>query len=306
MDRGEYIEALTRLAGALGPQRPPGDAERTAYISKLVGLAAKLKTADDAEDDSALTAFRTVLKPNARDIMWRVAGATLERRRSLPSTSRQALHVLEVAPDLLGPLGCARTEVAHSGALAFFLDPTAAGDLGTACLEAFVGLVVAPTTSAEGSDDLPDTLDLTGAKVTAERGLGRHGRVDVSIEAPKALVFIEVKVGASEGPDQLARYGKALDELSGDRDTLLVFLTLDEEATTSTTRAYRHITFRDVLRTWLPIAASSHSEGVAYLSMYLKTIAQHLEQLAGAGEFDRWNLHTQRAALEFIKREFEA
>ena len=49
-------------------------------------------------------AFRRVLMPNVRDIMWRVAGATLEHRRQLGPESRDALRVLEVSPDLLGPL----------------------------------------------------------------------------------------------------------------------------------------------------------------------------------------------------------
>jgi hypothetical protein len=150
--------------------------------------------------------------------------------------------------------------------------------------------------------DLPDPLDLSGAVITTERSLGQYGRVDVSIDGPKAIVFIEVKIDAAEGNQQLSRYGKALAQLVGERVSLLVFLTFDEKKIAA--GGHRQITFRNLLRVWLPIAASSRSQNAAYLSMYLKTIAQ-LYGVAASGEFDRWPLHTQRAALAFIERELE-
>ncbi len=62
----------------------------------------------------------------------------------------------------------------------------------------------------------------------------------MSIDGPKALVFIEVKVDADEGPQQLDRYAKALDELAGDRDSMLVFLTSDRQVTPFESRLPRN------------------------------------------------------------------
>jgi hypothetical protein len=300
MDRGGYIQALVRLAETLGPADSADYADRSTYLTRLVAFAAKLKVSEQQAADAGLEAFRRVLKANARDILWRVAGATLERRRLLPVASQDALRTLGLAPDLLGPLGFARTELAHSSALAFFLDPTRSGSLGTECLSAFVELVV------DSGDDQAEQEppDLTAVRVTSERSLGRWGRVDISIDGPRVLILVEVKVDAKEGPQQIPRYTNAINELAGDRQALLVFLTHDREQT-GVGDAHRHITFADVLRVWLPIATTQRSPEATYLAMYMKTIAQHLQGLAGEGGFDRWDLHTQRAALAFIERELE-
>ena len=300
MDRGEYLRALAGFGRKLGPSKSASDADRTQYVARIVGFAEKLQIEEQSAAEAGVEAFRRVLRPNAQDILWRVAGATLDRRRLLSAASREVLRVLEVEPDLLGPLGDARTELAHSSALAFFLDPARSGGVGGACLSSFVELVV-----RAGEQDADEELpDLTDARVTSERVLGRWGRVDVSIDGPRALIFVEVKVDAGEGPQQLSRYAKAMTELAGERESLLVFLT-DNVGQTGQGDGHRHVTFSDVLAVWLPIAAKTRSPEATYLAMYLKTIARHLRGIAGPGAFDQWDLHTQRAALDFIQRESE-
>jgi hypothetical protein len=300
MDRAGYLEALRAFAGPLREPTVAPDPERDAYVARIVAMGSKLRASEGNEENDGVEAFRHVLMPNVRDIMWRVAGATLERRRQLGPESRDALRVLEVSPDLLGPLAYARTEVAHSRALSFFLDPAQSGDVGRECLAAFVELV-ARVGDRDADDEAPD---VTGAHVMAERVVAPYGRVDVSIDAPKSLIFVEVKVDAAEGPSQLARYNKALAQLAMGREALLVFLTADDEQTGAGSD-HRHVTFADVLRAWLPIAARTKKAQGTYLAMYLKTIARHLHRLADDGEFDAWRLPTQRAALAFIERELE-
>jgi hypothetical protein len=300
VERGDYLGALVRFGTRLEPAKTASDEGRAQYLGRVVGFGAKLKTEERDAAEAGVEAFRRVLGPRAQDILWRVAGATLDRRRQLSPASRDALRVMEVEPDLLGPLGDARTEVAHSSALAFFLDPTRSGGVGGACLASFVELV-ARVGGADAEEELPD---LTDARVTSERVLGRWGRVDVSIDGPNALIFVEVKVDAGEGPEQLSRYAKAMAELAGERESLLVFLT-DDVGQAGNGDGHRHVTFSDVLAAWLPIAATTRSPEATYLAMYLKTIARHLRHVAGRGAFDQWDLHTQRAALEFIQRESE-
>ena len=166
-------------------------------------MGAKLNAASEQELDDGAEAFRRILRPNVRDIMWRVAGATLERRRQLGPEARDALRVLEVSPDLLGPLGYSRTEVAHSRALSFFLDPSRSGEVGRECLAAFVDVVM----QAGDNDADEEPPDVSGAAVEAERDVAPWGRVDISIASPNSLVFVEVKVDADERPNQLARHG---------------------------------------------------------------------------------------------------
>ena len=131
-----------------------------------------------------------------------------------------------------------------------------------------------------------------------------YGRVDVSIDAPKSLIFVEVKVDAAEGPSQLARYNKALAQLAMGRETLLVFLTADDEQTGAGSN-HRHVTFTDVLRAWLPSPREPRKLRAPTWLCTSRPIARHLHRLADDGDFDAWRLPTQRAALAFIERELE-
>lgn len=301
MDRGEYLAAIGRLAVGLAGRDDSTDRPRAAFLAGLVQVATRLGTEENEAEPAATDAF-ICLRSAMQEIMWRAGGATWERRRVLGRTNRELLRVLEAELDLLGPIQQERVERAHSAAIAFFLDVHQYGEVARACRSAFKRLLVEGT--ARGEDgDLPDELDLADVDVEAERQLGDLGRVDISLDGPNALVFVEVKVDAAEGAEQLTRYAKALDRLAGDRESLLVFLTLDGAPVGRTRRAHRHLTFTDILGAWLPIAASH--PGAGYLGMYLKTIASHLLRLAGPGEFDGWTLKVQRAALAFLERGVE-
>lgn len=308
MDRKQYIEQLVTLGTALTHQPTADGQQRRAYIDRIVAfgcsLSAQGATPAATLPSAGLADFRRLIMSDPHDLLWRIAGATSQRRRSLTPTTRAMLGVLEATPDLLGPLEQARDETAHSKLLAHFLNPRSSGDVGAACLRAFLDVLVNPA-DEDVAVAFPDKVDLQDAEVRTERHLGKYGRVDISLESANALVFVEVKVGALEGSRQLAGYAKALEELCAarNRQALLVFLTEDPEQAPSIKHAVRHITFRHILKAWLPIAISGRSFEHLYLSLYLKTIAAHLYTLAGADVFDCWPLAMQRRALQFLETE---
>ncbi|WP_437644358.1 PD-(D/E)XK nuclease family protein [Sorangium sp. So ce362] len=311
MNRQDYLDSLVTLAATLDVQAQSEDLlrRRQTYLGQLVALAKDLAAQHGPVPASPANTeiFERVIMASPKDILWRVAGASVERRKALPSARRAMLGVLETRPDLLGPLGQAHVEVVHSALVAHFLDPRKSGDVGTACRAAFGTFLIHPT-SEEEEGAIPEALNFVGAEVRTERHLGKHGRVDISIESPRAVVLIEVKVDAAEGLQQVPDYAAALGELcaQGAREGILVFLTQDPEQRPSVKQAARHIIFRDLLRLWLPVAISGRTSEHMYLSMYLKTVAVHLYGLAEADTFDYWSLRTQRNALRFLESEVES
>lgn len=302
MNRHEYVQHLADFGRAL-TSRPTADAlARQAYIDRLVTFGRSLLHGEEGADQD-LAEFRRHIMNNPREILWRVAGATALRRRALSPSGRAMLSVLELWPDLLGPLQQHEDEVAHSTLMAHFLSPLQSGEIGSACIKAFVDLLLTPTD--EEPTALPDRFDMRDLKVQAERHLGKYGRVDISIESMNTIVFIEVKVGASEGRQQLSGYAKALEALSAAsaRQPLLVFLTARADQAPSIKLAARHVTFRQLLSAWLPISVSGRTPEHLYLSLYLKTIACHFYNLADADAFDCWPLATQRRAMQFLETE---
>ena len=311
MNSQDYLNALVALAATLDAQAQPEYSPhgRQAYLEQLVAITKEMGAQHGPPPAAAPNTelFERVIMTSPKDILWRIAGATVERRRALPTARRAMLGVLEMRPDLLGPLGQARVETVHSALVAHFLDRRKSGDVGVACRAAFGTLLMNPTMEEE-EVAVPECLDFAAAEVRTERHLGKYGRVDISIESPRTVVLIEVKVDAAEGDQQLPDYATALDELcsQGSREGILVFLTQDPEQHPNAKQAARHIVFRDLLKAWLPVAISGRTSEHVYLSMYLKTVAFHLYSLAEADAFDYWSLRTQRSALQFLEAEVES
>jgi hypothetical protein len=125
------------------------------------------------------------------------------------------------------------------------------------------------------------------------------GRVDIRILLPSLLLFVELKIDATEGAAQLARYYAALKRQREHREGLLVYLTLPEQDPPDSRVPYLHISVDQLLKTWLPMCSGS-SEASAYLARFLKSIAL-LMGYAGNGGFDDWSFGVQRAALDFVE-----
>jgi hypothetical protein len=163
--------------------------------------------------------------------------------------------------------------------------------LGLPLLESFLQLIGVP-------DGARAPAALREAKVTPEY-VFPEGRADLHISLPSILIIAELKVDASEGEAQLSRYAAALQREQGDRDGLLVYLTPPDHEAPDDTVDCKHVTFDDLLKTWLPFAAGS-SDPSNYLARFLKSMAL-LVGRAGPGTFDDWTFGVQRAALDTIE-----
>lgn len=265
--------------------------ERLDFYRQLAALATGL-TEDHAETDAdGLEIFRTRIMSRPDDLRRRVLGENLLRKKALGAGQRRMLRNLDVVPDLLTPLGLLRSEVAHCKFLEHQLSDAEHPEIAAGTMRRLLELAL---------DTVPwSDADLASATVRAEVGVGLAGRVDLGIDiADKLLVFVEAKVDATEGEEQLARYRKALDQRLAGRTGCLVFLTLPDTPTPAYDFDFKHITFRDLLLAWLPFTLVDPNR---YLASYLKSVAVLLE-VAGRGEFDNWSFATQRAALELVTR----
>ena len=109
-------------------------------------------------------------------------------------------------------------EVRISAVLAWLLDPQGTHGQGTAFLEAFEPLLkqkIKRENLASGGRVYLESLPLGDQK----------SRVDIEIDGNEFLLFIEVKIYALEGINQLARYLEIADYKSGGRPYAVAFLT---------------------------------------------------------------------------------
>lgn len=102
--------------------------------------------------------------------------------------------------------GLRRKELRHAAVLAWFLGPRGSHGFGVLALSSFLDTV------ADHNPGWPDLgRDLSRVTVrTEEWPLGSEtDRVDIAIDGPDFVLFIEVKIDAPEGPEQLPRYVEA-------------------------------------------------------------------------------------------------
>ena len=104
--------------------------------------------------------------------------------------------------DIWSVAGLRRKELPNAAVLAWLIDPRGSHGQGDLCLTALVDLL-----RRKSVGDLAN-LDLGSARVQPEeRPLGSdRDRVDIVVETPGLLIFIEVKIDAAEGQAQLSRY----------------------------------------------------------------------------------------------------
>jgi hypothetical protein len=113
--------------------------------------------------------------------------------------------------DLLGVIGRSRSELTHTAALAWFLDPIGAHGLGTEPLAGFLALI---------GDEAPDH-DVLGWCRPAREVAVDVTRADLIIDGPGLRIVVEVKIDAHEGDEQTERLVHHFD----DDGTRFVFLT---------------------------------------------------------------------------------
>jgi hypothetical protein len=134
------------------------------------------------------------------------------------------------APPQVAPLnvwsvaGLRRNELRNAAVLAWFLDPRGSHGFGAAALHEFLDRVKRGT---PGWPELGGDLSRVTV-VTEEWPLGSEtDRVDIAINGPDFVLFVEVKIDASEGPQQLDRYADLIEKKAvafGRRHGRLIYL----------------------------------------------------------------------------------
>jgi len=290
-EKSSIVEYYKGLLQRWTAHPPPMQDSFINYLRQLAHLAQNVGAAVSV-DDNDLNMFRRLVMDRPDDLRRRLLGANLQRLRGLDRNQRAALRALEVAPDLLSPLGDLRYEPAHSRLLGYFMDRRRVPGLADRLLLEVLAMIDAP---AEATDD--DSI--AGAVVSTEVAIS-DGRVDLQIDTPRLLAFIEVKIDAAEGPSQLSRYRQALDKRAEKRAKVLAFLTLPDGESPPARLSCSHVTFDDLLSRWLPLVRSDDYAST-YLAHYLCSVARLLS-ISGEGPFENWTFADQRLALDFVSR----
>lgn len=247
-------------------------------------------------DESAEARFRRVVQDRWDEIVVRVEGRAAQALAQLPTKAHQVLRMLEDTPSLLGPLSQVRDERSHTRLLAWAL--SLPGQLGDDLRRTWLKAVGGPV------------LDKQRWTVRAERPVA-EGRVDVEILIPgRWRCYVEAKVDAGEGFQQLARYRASLRAASSplqDGDAL-VFLTLHaQEWPSDETVQDDHVIplrWHDLLAAWLPLASGDGPDAL-YLRCWLMSVAD-LADLRATGPFATWPLSSRLRVLRLLTPTTEA
>ena len=297
MTLAEFVDRLVRLGGELFAPDESATAARRYFVEGFAELgrtivAGRRAALDRFEQDFMLDPLR---------FRYELLGRTALRKQDLKASKALQLDVLGAHPDLLAPLHRLRRETSHTRVLAWALGKH--HFMEARPLERFLERVGSRLDELELFDTPPwSAADVTSAIVTAERHLPGYGRVDLSIELPSALVLVEVKVDAQQRPQQLTDYKHAAEELatSSKKAPVVALLTADPEEEPAI--LCPHLTFQQLLRDWLAIAAEGHSTEHAYLAAYLSSVARIVE-VGDSGRFDDWDFAVRGRALSFIENE---
>lgn len=211
------------------------------------------------------------------------------------------LDALSSAPDLLAPLGLQTSEVHHTQALAWCLDPDQNGALATSPVEALLALL-----HENGGGHRRNLNKLPASSLQAvrpEHQLKTRRRIDIGLQFERGWLFIENKIESIEHSGQLAAYRGALDRLEAAEGSVgvLVYLTADADDTPRDTSAI-HVTWQQLLGALLPIACRTDSPAHRYLASYLATVGRYVLDLTDEGPFETWTVGYQHSALDFVTR----
>lgn len=176
--------------------------------------------------------------------------------------------------DVWSVAGIRRKELPNAAVLAWLLDPRGSHGQGALCLSAILSQV-----QRRSGLDL-SSLPLDKARVQPEeRPLGSdRDRVDIVIETPDLLIFIEVKIDAVEGRAQLSRYVESANQVAAVRAltenrpakrTLTLFLS--PRPPTEQVPDVVHLTWRDLGS--VLTSAARRADGLA--SVLIRSFAAH-------------------------------
>lgn len=169
--------------------------------------------------------------------------------------------------------GLGRKERRAADALAWLLQPRGDHGLGTAPVEALFDAL------QEASRGCPRPTDPVHCSIRVEdRPMGSdRDRVDLVVDHPQLLLFVEIKVDAAEGRDQLRRYAEAARDMArcaGRPAWRVAYLT--KSTPRNVESGVIPLSWRDLSR-----AMKSRLAGVIPASSSRTTITQLLDHFAG-------------------------
>ena len=225
---------------------------------------------------------------------------------------RKALEALIVDDDDLGKLeamiaefnifeaiGAVRSELRHSDALAFLLDPSESHGLGDAFLRRFLQRVLAMAHRAPASPVDVDVWDLDDAEVRRE-----WSNIDVLILDPsnKFAVIIENKIGSSEHSDQLPRYWSLVEHEFPGWKILGLYLTPDrEEPSDERYSAIEYALIAEIVGRFVEARLSTIGPDVAtFLRHYEQMLRRHIVSDSEIAELCRKLYRKHRHAFDLI------
>jgi hypothetical protein len=267
-------------------------------LRPLVALGHHLQREDEAD----LITFRDgiALHPDRLRHQW--LGKTALGRQKLSPARRAMLDVLGLSLDLFEPSRSRFDERMHTETMAWFLNLR--GTVGDHLRDAFLRIVVAG--EPEHGQEPPTLEELCPGpwRAVPERTVPPYGRVDVWLESTPPgstgwVVAVEAKVGAGERDGQVRDYHLAQGTYAAGRRWLVVFLTVAPGQQAS--GPCLHVTFRGLLRAWLPVAVGGTSSTYDHLRLYLATLAR-LCGIGQPGEFDDWGFAARGHALDLVER----
>lgn len=304
MEVRQYVETIARMGARLRhPEDVDRGARRRAFVVRLLKLQRGAPTPERDLGSTALDAFRKQVMPRHEALMAAVRSGIQDRRGALPASAKQQICALEAAVDVLGLVRAPRDEVTHTRLIADLLGAARSTPppVRVACIRALGRLLRSRATAAALVPAVEDARAQSEVWVSSER------RVDLVLTSPSAKIFIEAKIDAGEGAGQLDAYANALaSSLAAGQRGLLVFLTARTDQAHSTSQPHVHITFQDLLVSWLVAASECTAAEGAVLMAYLKSVAVHVCGVAGDGLFDAWPVHIQRRCLALYEKAGDA
>ena len=156
----------------------------------------------------------------------------------------------------------------HSKILAEFLNPHGTHGLGDEFLRLFLTL------------QRIDFVVTPFCEVTTELSMNK-GRMDIVIRDKEWVVVIENKVYATEQEDQLTRYWEWAKENFGEKNSRLLYLTLDgKKSETGNNIPYKCVSYSEDLLKWISACVRIASER-PFVRETLRQYRNHIKNLTG-------------------------
>jgi hypothetical protein len=211
------------------------------------------------------------------------------------------IHPLKAPFSLFSPMGYDRWEVAYTKTLAFLINHPGEMGMGACLFETLIQKVI--ETSGESLENSSAVVE----SVYAEKPIYDHtgkdqGRADIMVEfrfadQKKGLLFIEAKVDAGEGFEQLERYETYLAGIEDRFDLVLkVFLTSSKCQSKTNKEEWINLTFIDVLgcleKVLLKIPDSMEKHYLAFFGSSILKDILGIGKVSDADQYAKYKIYT--------------